>query len=465
MAGGQPASALGMESNGQKVKAGALLWLLGAADAEPGTRKRCSRVQASPRPDAFQPISPNLQTSHGGYTSPATYRGGPPTREQFTERVRSSIARAKSRCRPLFAWSKEKKPGIREEEEAWIRWKLREEMEEADDEEMLGGKCSLIARSRGQRYADHGAARYEALANKGLSLQLGGTETHKRLDQRKKELKEKQRHAKINESKQLAVSDVEGVAKRRRAADILSELHKRTLFAELARNRESQEHEVKALAARLVIEEAKASPKSFEEEAHMEKATSLKVARVAPRVSMAVGPSLTERKPEILRVTVHRAKNLRAADANGMSDPFCAVELMGKPGTRCHTQVLRRTMSPEWEETFQMRNFLESDDLQLQVFDYDFDKNDCLGSVVIKGSHIVECGYLEEELHLEDPVMARRPGRRSQVAKGSLSVTVALCNMDGQAIRRQDSFTKKMRMSFSNRMQSVREAMKDVEPN
>jgi len=324
----------------------------------------------------------------------------------------------------------------------------------------MGGKCSLLGRSRGIRCVDHGADRYENLADKGLSLQLGGKETRQRLDQRKRELREKQVIARMNESKKKAVKDVDNVAARRRAADILSDLHKRTLFAELARKREAQEHqhEVKIVVSHQAEKAPVVAAEETESPVSDSSRNGSKRLRGGQRLTMM--PQAQQQKTEMVRVTVHGAKNLRPADVNGLADPFCVVEVVGKPGTKCHTQVVRRNLNPEWDESFIIKNLVDSDEMHFAVFDYDFDKNDCLGSAVLKGSRIIEAGVIEEDLGLEDSGNNRFIGRRNQAKiNGYLSVTVAVLNSDGVTVRRADSFTRQLRLSFAGRMQAVREAI------
>lgn len=441
-----------------------LLWLLGDAPSTRRARKKPG-IHASwtARHSSAEPIPPHLWSHHGGYvTPPSAHRGGPPSREVCTERVRRSIVRAKSRCRtPVVAWAQKQ---LNEEEE-WIRSKLREEMDEEGciDMDLMGGRCSLLGRSRGFRCVDHGADRYETLADKALSLQLGGLETRQRLDQRKRELKEKQVMARMNESKKVAVKDVESVANRRRAADILSELHKRTLFAELASKRESQEHEAQRAKTAAVGAVVQQEEKTIVMEEETELPTPEQSKGSKPRhtrVTLALNsPPKEKLSTEVVRVTVHSARALRAADVNGLADPFCVVELVGKPGTKCHTQVVRRSLNPEWDESFVLKNLTENDSMQFSVFDYDFDKHDCLGTATVKGSRIMEAGLIEEELTLED-ASHRQIGRRTKI-NGYLSVTMAILNSDGVTVRRADSFTKQLRMSFGGRMAKVREAISE----
>merc|ERR1711907_168949 len=76
---------------------------------------------------------------------------------------------------------------------------------------------------------------------------------------------------------------------------------------------------------------------------------------------------------------------LRAADRNGKSDPYCIVEVPGKPMTRFKTQVQKKTLNPEWKEEAEINGYNKGDSLQIQVYDQDRGKSlgDPLGSVLL----------------------------------------------------------------------------------
>lgn len=57
---------------------------------------------------------------------------------------------------------------------------------------------------------------------------------------------------------------------------------------------------------------------------------------------------------------VLHANKLRAADVNGSSDPICKVKL---GPFKARTRVLKKTLEPEWNETFSF--VLEPDSLAL----------------------------------------------------------------------------------------------------
>ncbi|XP_034180927.1 C2 and C2B_Munc13-like domain-containing protein staccato isoform X1 [Osmia lignaria lignaria] len=77
--------------------------------------------------------------------------------------------------------------------------------------------------------------------------------------------------------------------------------------------------------------------------------------------------------PEMhLNVEVIEAKELVSKDANGKSDPFCALYLESAPTRRYNTAVKTSTLSPVWEEHFELPlEDPENDVLFLEVWDFD----------------------------------------------------------------------------------------------
>lgn len=96
---------------------------------------------------------------------------------------------------------------------------------------------------------------------------------------------------------------------------------------------------------------------------------------------------LTGPGPDLVTsVQVIMAKGLRAADANGLSDPFCRV-IVGK--RRVQTKVIFETLTPRWDETFvfssrEVAACEEGGDgmLRFQIWDRDTFTKDFLGQVL-----------------------------------------------------------------------------------
>ncbi|CAK0869317.1 unnamed protein product [Prorocentrum cordatum] len=92
-----------------------------------------------------------------------------------------------------------------------------------------------------------------------------------------------------------------------------------------------------------------------------------------------------------LRIHIHGAKGLPAADSNGLSDPFLTGELEGKPKTKFKTEIVPGTLNPTWDQDFVINGFERGDMLSLKVFDYDnmvkayTVGNDFLGATLMLG--------------------------------------------------------------------------------
>ena len=52
--------------------------------------------------------------------------------------------------------------------------------------------------------------------------------------------------------------------------------------------------------------------------------------------------------PNLLHVTIKSAKDVRAMDKNGKSDPLVKLALAGK---KCETTIKEKTLRPQWNET------------------------------------------------------------------------------------------------------------------
>lgn len=56
----------------------------------------------------------------------------------------------------------------------------------------------------------------------------------------------------------------------------------------------------------------------------------------------------------MLKVDVIEAKDLAPKDANGLSDPYCALWISSATTNRLTTSVKKETLKPVWEENFQL---------------------------------------------------------------------------------------------------------------
>jgi len=96
--------------------------------------------------------------------------------------------------------------------------------------------------------------------------------------------------------------------------------------------------------------------------------------------------------PEALQVSVISAKNLRDADwipFAGSSEPYCVVEIVGKPNSRHQTHRRAQGTNPVWNFTTEFAHFSEGDSLKFTVYDQDVGKkDDILGQVILKGDRV-----------------------------------------------------------------------------
>jgi hypothetical protein len=102
----------------------------------------------------------------------------------------------------------------------------------------------------------------------------------------------------------------------------------------------------------------------------------------------------------IVHIEIFSAKQLRAADRNGLSDPFVAISL-GSSSRK--TTVKKKTLNPTWNEKFQLP--ISSWDLPniliLRVRDKDIVFHDELGSCTVCVSDYQDGEWHEENLALE----------------------------------------------------------------
>ncbi|CAK8694725.1 unnamed protein product [Clavelina lepadiformis] len=96
-----------------------------------------------------------------------------------------------------------------------------------------------------------------------------------------------------------------------------------------------------------------------------------------------------------LHVTVIRARNLKAMDLNGFSDPYVKLHLLpgSKKSSKMRTRTKFKTLNPNFDETLTYWGITESDmskrKLRLMVLDEDrFGHNDFIGEVTVTLRHL-----------------------------------------------------------------------------
>lgn len=101
-------------------------------------------------------------------------------------------------------------------------------------------------------------------------------------------------------------------------------------------------------------------------------------------------------------VRVIDARNLRAADYGGKSDPYCVIQIPGKDRSRWQTRVVKRSVDPVWDEWGEVCEYDEGDDITFELFDYDaVGGDDSLGRCSIPNEMFHPKGYVGQ-LMLQD---------------------------------------------------------------
>ncbi|XP_044575446.1 synaptotagmin 1 isoform X1 [Cotesia glomerata] len=107
-----------------------------------------------------------------------------------------------------------------------------------------------------------------------------------------------------------------------------------------------------------------------------------------------------------LAVTVIRAEDLPALDMGGTSDPYVKVYLLPDKKKKFETKVHRKTLSPEFNETFTFKSVPYADamnkTLVFAIFDFDrFSKHDQIGEVKVPLCQIDLAQTIEEWRELQ----------------------------------------------------------------
>lgn len=106
-----------------------------------------------------------------------------------------------------------------------------------------------------------------------------------------------------------------------------------------------------------------------------------------------------------VRLYVYEAANLMAKDSNGLSDPYLVVvDTLDVDGKECKTKVLKKTVSPKWNEsfTFPVAN-LDRWAVRLQLYDWDMLGKDSLGFVDVVANVQKVCLFVVIFLFLINP--------------------------------------------------------------
>jgi len=117
-----------------------------------------------------------------------------------------------------------------------------------------------------------------------------------------------------------------------------------------------------------------------------------------------VKPRNPESNRGILRINLVEARNVKAADIGGTSDPFCDL-IIGEPKSKTAVKKTSRridkTLNPRWDESF-LFEVDANDLLTIKVYDYDMvGKNDFLGQTQLPLNTLVRGKEVEQWIPLE----------------------------------------------------------------
>jgi len=121
--------------------------------------------------------------------------------------------------------------------------------------------------------------------------------------------------------------------------------------------------------------------------------------------------------PDGVKITVVGGNNLKAADENGKSDPYCKIFYNGK---KSKTKIMQGTIDPVWNHTVTLPKGVYSTDFTVEVWDHDTFSlsDDFLGIVVVEPSL-----DLTKESHLEYTLKGRE-NKKDKGIKGNIEIKV-----------------------------------------
>ena len=89
----------------------------------------------------------------------------------------------------------------------------------------------------------------------------------------------------------------------------------------------------------------------------------------------------------VLLFKLHHARNLKAADSNGKSDPYVLVRVPGTRTAPWRSKTCYKTLDPTWDQSHEFPGYLAdivSQPLEIKVYDFDLlSFNDPIGSLSI----------------------------------------------------------------------------------
>lgn len=151
-----------------------------------------------------------------------------------------------------------------------------------------------------------------------------------------------------------------------------------------------------------------------------------------------------------VKILVAHAKNLKSPDQHFTnSNPYCQVEVEGKPRTRWQTKALPENLDPEWKEEREIADFAVGATLKFTVRDKDFGtkEDDILGIATLHSSRF-QHSIFDGELPLYDENMRQK-------TNSLLTVRVGLSGEGGVGLTDFEKVFHDGEPSFLQKLQEV----------
>ena len=129
-----------------------------------------------------------------------------------------------------------------------------------------------------------------------------------------------------------------------------------------------------------------------------------------------------------LRVHLHGATGLRAADKNGLSDPYVKLSAAGQS---VQSKILSRTLDPIWDQELELMGpgaAFRKEGLSLEVFDSDkLSRDDSLGFVAIELASLHDGVARDHHEFLRNKPGGRRTTHEKLGRPSRVAPTTTLC--------------------------------------
>jgi triacylglycerol lipase len=153
----------------------------------------------------------------------------------------------------------------------------------------------------------------------------------------------------------------------------------------------------------------------------------------SPSPSALGGSGLDELRVATAFLTVHGARDIKAADRSGTSDAYCVVQCE-EAAIKFKTAVVKKTLKPHWKETFTLPKVVVGQELSFELYDWDR-----IGTHTFLGHASLHLDRLAEVRERSLPLNPRA-GKHDKHISGEISVSITFTRCK-EVVRRQASLT------------------------